>query len=239
VWETSLITYTPFARYNRLSNRLYNRFENQLYGVNRHPTGFCQTGCQAGFTNRLDVCLHDTAAVKLVVTLTTGLTTMLNEQPMFVQPVVKPGCTTGLTTGCTQDTAGCQTGCQTGLTTGWMFVYTIQPGWQPVVSCIQTFTRLSSQFDNRFDNRLYSVNGALLHDSGTSQRSPRLLFWNAGFNLQEMNDPSYSSDLAPSDSVFRRFKKECVDVSFRVTQSAGHDPDFYVAGISSLPAQRN
>jgi len=32
---------------------------------------------------------------------------------------------------------------QTGLTTGWMFVYTIQP------------------VDNRFDNRLYRVNGAL------------------------------------------------------------------------------
>ena len=38
-----------------------------------------------------------------------------------------------------------------------MFVYTIQP----VVSCIQTFTRLSNPFDNRFDNRLYRVNGAL------------------------------------------------------------------------------
>jgi len=59
------------------------------------------------------------------------------------------------------DTAGCQTGCQTGLTTGWMFVYTIQPVvkpvwqpvWQSVVSCIQTFTRLSKG--------LYRVNGAL------------------------------------------------------------------------------
>jgi len=60
-----------------------------------------------------------------------------------VQPVVKPGCTTGLTTGCIHDTAGRQTGCQTGLTTGWMFLYTIQP----VVSCIQTFTRLSNRFE--------------------------------------------------------------------------------------------
>jgi len=67
-----------------------------------------------------------------------------------------------------------------------MFVYTIQPVvkavvklvWQPpVVSCIQTFNRLttvlneqsvrstrlsnrlSNGFDNRFDNRLYRVNG--------------------------------------------------------------------------------
>jgi len=58
--------------------------------------------------------------------LKTGLTTVLNEQPLFVQPVVKPSCTTGMTAGCIHDTAGCQTGCQTGLTTGWMFVYTIQ-----------------------------------------------------------------------------------------------------------------
>jgi len=31
------------------------------------------------------------------------LTTVLNEQPLFVQPVVKPGYTTGLTTGCIHD----------------------------------------------------------------------------------------------------------------------------------------
>ena len=59
--------------------------DNRLYRVNKHPSG-CQT----------------------------GLTTVLNEQPLFVQPVVKLGCTTGLTTGCIYDT----TSCQTGLTTG-------------------------------------------------------------------------------------------------------------------------
>jgi len=77
---------------------------------------------------------------------------LLNEQPLFIRSVVKSGCTTGLTTGCIHDTAICQT----GLTTGWMFVYTIQPVWQLVVSCIPTFTQLS----NRIDNRLYRVNGA-------------------------------------------------------------------------------
>ena len=74
-----------------------------------HDTiGCCQTGC------------------------TTGLTTVLNEQPLFVQPVVKPSCTTGMTTGYIHDTEGCQTGnrlyrvykhltgYQTGLTTGYM-----------------------------------------------------------------------------------------------------------------------
>jgi len=48
-------------------------------------------------------------------------------------------------------------------------VYTIQPVvkpvWQPVVSCIQTFTRLS----NRFDNRLYRVNGALKYFCNRNQ----------------------------------------------------------------------
>jgi len=62
----------------------------------------------------------------------TGLTTVLNEQPLFVQPVVK-----------------------------WVVqcLYTryhrfiVKPVWQPVISCIQTFNLLS----NRFDNRLYRV----------------------------------------------------------------------------------
>jgi len=64
---------------------LYNRFDNRLYRVKKHPTG-----CQI------------------------GLTTVLNEQPLFVQPVIKPGCTTGFTTGCIHDTVGCQTGFTTG-----------------------------------------------------------------------------------------------------------------------------
>ena len=42
--------------------------------------------------------------------------------------------------------------CTTDLTTGWMFVYTIQNVVQPLVK----------PFDNRFDNRLYRVNGVLV-----------------------------------------------------------------------------
>jgi len=85
--------------------------------------------------------LHDTTGCQTSCTtdLTTGcivLTTVLNEQPLVLQPVVKPGCTTGLTTGCIHDTAVCQT--------GWMFVDTIQPVvkpvWQQVVSCKPGFT---------------------------------------------------------------------------------------------------
>jgi len=59
--------------------------------------------------------LHDTTG------LTTGLTTVLNEQPLFVQPVVKPGCATQFDIRlnvCIHDTTGCLTGLTTGLTTG-------------------------------------------------------------------------------------------------------------------------
>jgi len=88
---------TLFTRYSRLSNRLYNRFDNRLYRVNKHPTGL---------SNRLS----NPVVVK------PGLTTVLNEQPLFVQP-------------------------------GWTNSY-----------C--SFNRLSIRFGNRFDNRLYRVNGA-------------------------------------------------------------------------------
>jgi len=127
------------ALLNPIDNRLYNRIDNRLYRVNKHPTG-CQTGCQTG--------------------LTTGLTTVSNDQ-LFVQPVVKPGCTTGLTNTidnrlnvCIHDTASCQTGLTTVLNEQLLSNRVVQPVWQwvwqPVVSCIQTFTRLSTR-----------VNGAL------------------------------------------------------------------------------
>jgi len=85
--------------------KLYNRFDNWLYRVNKHLTGY-QTGCQTSLTN--------------------GLTTALNEQPLLVQPVVKSGCTTGLTTGCIHDTTGCQTP-TTDLTAGCIVYTNIYP----------------------------------------------------------------------------------------------------------------
>ena len=36
----------------KMVNRLYIRFDNRLYHVNKHPTG-CQTSCQTGFTTGL------------------------------------------------------------------------------------------------------------------------------------------------------------------------------------------
>jgi len=74
-------TYTPFTRYNQL----YSQFDN-----------------------RMDVCLQDTAGCQTGCTI--GLTIVLNEQPLFVQPVIKPGCTTRLTTGGIHDTVSFQTG---------------------------------------------------------------------------------------------------------------------------------
>jgi len=73
---------------NRLLNRcLYTRYSRltNLYRLSN------------GFDNRFDNYVERTdrsfnMVVKLVVQ--PGLTTVLNEQPLFVQPVVKPGCTT-------------------------------------------------------------------------------------------------------------------------------------------------
>ena len=102
---------TPFTLYSRLLNQLYNRFDNRLYRVNKQPTG-CQSGFDNCFDNRLDVSLQNTASCQ--TGSQTSLTTVLNEQPLFIQPVVKLGCTTCMTTGCIHDTAGCQTGLTTG-----------------------------------------------------------------------------------------------------------------------------
>jgi len=63
---------TPFTRYNGLSNR----FDNRLYRVNKHPTGY-----QTGFYNRFDNRVKWTATVR---------STILNEQPLFIELVVKP-----------------------------------------------------------------------------------------------------------------------------------------------------
>jgi len=38
--RANYITYTPFTRYRRLSNRLYNRFNNWLYRVNKELQTF-------------------------------------------------------------------------------------------------------------------------------------------------------------------------------------------------------
>ena len=59
---------TPFTRYSRLSNRLYNyRFDSRLYRVSKHPTG-CQTVVKP--VNRVERTVADRS------TRLTGLTTV-------------------------------------------------------------------------------------------------------------------------------------------------------------------
>jgi len=130
------------------------------------------TGCQISLTTGCIVQTNIQPVVKRVWQLC--WTNSHCSQPLYVQPVVKPGCTTG----CIHDTVVCQTGCQMGLTTGWMLVYTIQQIVKPVY--------------NRYDNRLYHVNGALeccalMSSVGWQERHlvckhllqllPRVAFW--------------------------------------------------------------
>jgi len=78
-------------------------------------------------------CLYPVYTIQPTQTgLTTGLTTALNEQPLFVQPVVKPRYTT-----CVKPV--------------------VKRVWQPV-ECLYIHDTI---LDNRTDNRLYRVNGSL------------------------------------------------------------------------------
>jgi len=152
------MTETPFTQCNRLSKQLYNRFEPWLYN------GFDNRLYRKQTSNPQPVeCLY-TRYSRLSQPVvkprcTTGLTTVLKEQPLFIQPVVKPGCVHS-------------TGCQTALYNPFdNRLYTrysrlsnrLSNGFDNRLSvcihdtsCIQTFNLLS----NPFDNRLYRVNGA-------------------------------------------------------------------------------
>jgi len=136
-----------------------NRFDNRLCGVNKHPTG-CLTGCQTSLTTGWMFVYMIQLVVKPVV-------------KRIWQPVWQPCWTNstvrstrlqqhGLTNTfdnqlnvCIHDTTGCQTDLTTGLTTG----------WEPVVSCIQTFSRLSNRFHNRFDNQVVSCKRGFTHNA--------------------------------------------------------------------------
>ena len=107
-----LLHYTPFTRYNRLSDRLHNRSDNRLY----------HTGLTTGLTTVLN---EQPLFVQPVVKpgSTTGLTT---------------GCIHD-TAGCH---TSCQTGLTTGWMFVYTIQLVVKPLWQPVVSCIQTFNLL-------------------------------------------------------------------------------------------------
>ena len=69
VKNRNVTCWTPFTRYNRLSNKLYNWFDNRLYRVNKHPTGWQPVEClfdtvsqqfvsyKRGFTNHQHVAI--------------------------------------------------------------------------------------------------------------------------------------------------------------------------------------
>jgi len=95
------------------------------------------------FDNQLNVCIHDTASCQ--TGLTTGLTTMLNEQhcsfSRLLNSVVQPVWQTRFDS-CVEGTAVRSTGCQTGL-------YNRFDNW-----LYTRYSRLSNRLSNGFDNRL-------------------------------------------------------------------------------------
>ena len=114
---------TPFTRYSRL----YNRFDNRQYRVNKHPTG-CQTGLTTGW-----MFVYTIQPVVRSVWQPVWQPCWTNR--LFVQPVVKLGCTTSLTNTVSQPC--------------WM------NSW--LSNRVTRYSRLSNRFDNGFDNRLYRV----------------------------------------------------------------------------------
>jgi len=76
VWQPVKCLYT---RYNRLSIRLSNRFDNRLYRVQKHSTG-CQTRLTTGLTT---CCIVYTAGCQTGCTI--RFDNRLNEQRLFVQ----------------------------------------------------------------------------------------------------------------------------------------------------------
>jgi len=112
-----------------------------------HDTTGCQTGCTTG------------CQTGCITSYQTGYT-FLTTGWMFVytmQPVVQPAAQLNSRLYNRFDTI--QPVVQPVVKPVWQ----PQPAWQLVVSCIQTFNRLS----NRIDNRLYSVNGALQFTPGS------------------------------------------------------------------------
>jgi len=127
-------------------------------------------------------------------------------------------CSLSIVIPCLHDT----TGCQTGLTTSWMFVYMIQPVvqlvvksvWQPFVSCIQTFSRLS----NQFDSRLYRVNGATCCTNDQEQQTRVTLPPTSTFTQTENVElfsyfcPKWVNVLC---SFYRTFRPVCICKVFK------------------------
>jgi len=89
-FDSPLFSHTPFTRYNQLSNRLYNGFDNRV----ERTANVRSTGCQTGLYNRFDNRLN-TRYSRLSNRLSNGFDNWLN---VCIHDTT--GCQTGLTTGC-------------------------------------------------------------------------------------------------------------------------------------------
>jgi len=107
----------PFTRYNLLSNRLADRFNNRLYRVYKHSSG-CQTRLTTGLTTGCIVYTAGCQTCCQTVCTTRFDDNRLNEQWLFVQHGCQTGCQIGCTPRfdnrfdnrlnvCIHDTAGC------------------------------------------------------------------------------------------------------------------------------------
>jgi len=131
----------------------------QLFVQHGCQTVFVKPVCQTRFDNRLNTRLSNR-----LTGLTTGCIVYTNIQPLSNR-VCQTGCTTRFDNRLNEPLFvqhGCQTGCQTRLSTF----------WQPVGCLFTRYSRLSYRLYNRFDNRLYRVNGVLqLHCTSAARQA--------------------------------------------------------------------
>jgi len=93
-----IVTKAPFTRYNRLSLRLYNRFDNRFDNRVKQTALFVQHSCQTGLYNRFDNRLY-TRYNRLSNLFDNRFDNGFDNRLYRVYKHL-PGCETGLTTGC-------------------------------------------------------------------------------------------------------------------------------------------
>jgi len=122
----------------------YNRFDNLLYRVNKHPTD-CQTGCQTGLTTVLNE--HTVSSTRWSNRLYNRFDDRLyrvNKHPTDCQT----GCTTWFDNRVDRTATVRSTGCQTGLYNrfdNWLYTW---------------YSRLSNGFDNRLNVCIHDTTGS-------------------------------------------------------------------------------
>jgi len=140
VWQPVDCSYTRYSRLPVVKRVWQPCWMNRLF-FNTVVKPVVQPALTTGFTTMLNeqpLYVQRTATVR---------STVLNEQPLFVQPCwTNSHCSFNqLSNQVVHDRAVCQT----------------SPVWQPVECLYTRYNQLSNRFDNGFDNRLYRVNGVL------------------------------------------------------------------------------